>query len=135
MQDVDLNYIAVVVAALVPMVLGAVWYTPVLFGRQWLAASGRTEEEVAEGPGIGYVLAAVAALVISYALARVVRWAEVDDLWNGALVGLLAWLGFVATTSAVNTFFAGRPRTLYLIDSGYYLVSFLVMGAIHGVWD
>jgi hypothetical protein len=45
--------------------------------------------------------------------------------------------GFVATTSAVNTFFAGRPRAraLYLIDSGYYLVSFLVMGAIHGVWD
>ena len=135
MQDVDLNWIAVVVAALVPMVLGALWYSPVLFAQPWMRAVGKTEEDLRSGATTGYVVAALAALVISYSLARIVRWAEVDDLWNGALVGLLAWIGFVATTSGVNTVFAGRPRSLFAIDSGYYLTALLVMGALHGVLD
>jgi hypothetical protein len=109
LQDVDLNWIAAVVIAVVPMVLGAVWYSPVLFARPWMQAVGKSEEDLRGGGTWQYGVAVLAALVISYALARVVRWAEVDDLWNGALVGLLAWVGFVATTSAVNTAFAGRP--------------------------
>jgi Protein of unknown function (DUF1761) len=135
MQDVDLNWIAVIVVAVFPMVLGALWYSPVLFARPWMQAIGRTEEDMRSGAATGYLVAALGALVISYSLARLARWAEVDDLWNGALVGLLAWIGFVAATSGVNTVFAGRPRILFAIDGGYYLVAMLVMGALHGVWD
>jgi uncharacterized protein DUF1761 len=133
-QDVDLNWLAIVVAAFVPMLFGALWYSPVLFARPWMRAVGRSAEELT-GASLGYGLSAVMAVVTSYALARVVRWAEVDDLWNGALVGLLVLLGFVATILAVSTYFGGRPRTLWAIDAGYWLVALLVMGAIHGVWD
>ena len=72
---------------------------------------------------------------MSYALARIVRWAEVDDLWNGALVGLLVWVGFVATVLAVITYFGGRPRSLWFINAGYQLVALMIVGAIHGIWD
>lgn len=134
MQDVDLNWIAIIVAAIVPMVLGALWYSPLLFADPWMRAVGRTREELT-GAGLGYALSAVAALVTSYALARIVRWAEVDDLWNGALVGLLVWIGFVATVLAVTTYFGGRPRNLWLINASYQLVALVLMGAIHGAWD
>jgi hypothetical protein len=70
----------------------------------------------------------------SYALARIERWAEVDDLWNGACVGLLIWVGFAAGLLAVTTYFGGRPRRLWVINAGYQLVSLVVMGAILGVW-
>ena len=133
MQDVDINYVAVIVAAIVPMVLGALWYSPALFARPWMRAVGRTEDELG-GMALGYVVSAVAAVLSSYALARIERWAEVDDLWNGALVGLLAWVGFVAGLLAVTTYFGGRPRTLWVINAGYQLVSLVVMGAILGVW-
>ena len=72
--------------------------------------------------------------VMSYALARIVRWAEVDDLWNGALVGLLVWVGFVATVLAVTNYFGGRPRALWFINAGYQLVALLIMGGILGGW-
>ncbi|MEK6275006.1 MAG: DUF1761 domain-containing protein [Actinomycetota bacterium] len=133
MQDVDINYVAVIIAALVPMVLGALWYSPALFAGPWMRAVGRTEDEL-RGMGLGYVLSAVAAVLSSYALARIERWAEVDDLWNGACVGLLAWVGFVAGVLAVTTYFGGRPRALWIINAGYQLVSLVVMGAILGVW-
>jgi Protein of unknown function (DUF1761) len=133
-KSVDVNYIAVVVVALIPMVLGALWYSPILFADRWMRAVGRTREELGDAP-LGYLLSAVAALVTSYALARIIRWAEVDDVWNGALVALLVWLGFVATVLAVTTFFGGRPRELWLINAGYQLVALVLMGAIHGVWD
>jgi hypothetical protein len=134
MQDVDLNWIAIIVVAIVPMLLGALWYSPVLFAEQWMRAVGRSREELT-GASLGYVLSAVAALVTSYALARIMRWAEVDDLWNGVLVGALVWVGFVATVLAVTTYFGGRPRQLWLINAGYQLVALVLMGAIHGVWD
>jgi hypothetical protein len=133
MQDIELNWIAILVAAFVPMVLGALWYSPMLFARPWMRAVGRTPEEIS-GASLGYAISAIGAVITSYVLARIVRWAEVDDLLNGALVGLLVWLGFVATVLAVNTWFGGRPRALWAIDAGYQLVALLIMGAIHGAW-
>ncbi len=133
MQDVDLNWIAIVVAAIVPMVLGALWYSNALFARPWMRAVDRTEEEL-KGSSLGYLLSAIGALLMSYALARIVRWAEVDDLWNGALVGLLVWLGFVATVLAVTTYFGGRPRALWFINAGYQLVAMVLVSALDGVW-
>jgi Protein of unknown function (DUF1761) len=133
MQSVDINYWAVVVAAIVPMVLGALWYSPALFARPWMRAVGRAEAEMS-GMGLGYVLSALAAVLGSYALARIERWAQVDDLWNGVLVGLLVWVGFVAPVLAVTTYFGGRPRVLWFINAGYQLVSLAIMGAILGAW-
>jgi hypothetical protein len=132
-QDVDINYWAVIVTAIVPMILGALWYSPAMFARSWMQAVGRTPEEMS-GVKMGYVLSAAAALITSYALARIERWAEVDDLWNGGLVGLLVWLGFVATVLAVTNYFGGRPAKLWFINAGYQLVSLVIMGAILGTW-
>jgi hypothetical protein len=134
MESVDLNWAAIFVVALVPMVLGALWYSSALFVEPWLRAVGRTKEELS-GAALGYVLSAVAALLMSYTMARIVRWAEVDDLWNGALVGLLAWVGLVATVLALTTYFGGRPRRLWVINAGYQLVALVLVGAIHGVWE
>lgn len=134
MQNVDINWIAIIVAAIVPMVLGALWYSPVLFADPWMRAVGRTREELGDA-SLGYLLSAGAAFLTSYVLARIMRWAEVDDLWNGAFVGFTVWVGFVATVLGVTTYFSGRPRTLWLINAGYQLVALVLMGAILGAWD
>ena len=134
MESVDLNWAAIIVAALVPTVLGALWYSPALFAEPWLRAVGRTKEELG-GAWLGYVIGVVSALLMSYTLARIVRWAEVDDLWNGALVGLLVWLGLVATVLAATTYFGGRPRRLWVINAGYQLVALVLVSGIHGAWE
>ncbi len=134
MQDVEFNWLAVVVAAAVPMALGALWYSPLLFARPWMAAVGRTMEELTDAR-LGYFISAVGAVITSLVLSALVDWAEADKLFEGVLVGLIAWVGFVATTSAVNTYFGGRPRALWLIDNGYHVISLAVMGAILALWD
>lgn len=82
-----------------------------------------------------YVVALAASFLMAYVLARVVDWAGATSFGDGLLVGLLTWVGFVATTIAVNGIFAGRTWRLWAIDSGYYLVNLLAMGAILAVWD
>ena len=133
MNDVDVNWWAVLVAALVPMVLGAMWYSPVLFADRWLRAIGKTQEELGEGPGALYGLAVLNAAVLSVVVAVVAGWAGADTLFQGLAVGALVWAA-VATTSLVNSTFAGRPLDLWALDSGYHLLSLLAIGAIVGVW-
>jgi hypothetical protein len=90
MQDVDVNWIAIIVAAIVPMVLGALWYSPMLFAEPWMRAVGRTHEELGDA-SLGYLLSAVGAFLTSYVLARIMRWAEVDD--PGTAPSSASWCG------------------------------------------
>jgi hypothetical protein len=133
LEAIELNWIAILVAAFVPVVIGALWYSPMLFARPWMRAVGRTPEEIS-GASLGYAISVVGALITSYVLARVIKWAEVDDLFNGALIGVLIWL-VIASVIAVNTWFGGRPRALWAIDAGYQLAALVVMGAILGAWE
>jgi hypothetical protein len=137
MQDVDVNWIAVLVAGIVAMVIGAVWFSPRLFARPWMRAIGKTPEEIAASgsANLGYAVAALSSLVVAYLMSWVVDWAEAGNVFEGAATGFLVWLGFVATTFAVNTAFGGRPWMLYLIDAGHFLAVFVVVGAIVGAWQ
>ena len=137
MQDVDVNWLAVLVAGVAAMLIGALWFSPWLFARPWMRAIGKTQEEIAASGSakVGYAVAAVSSLVVAFVLSWIVDWADADTVVEGAATALLVWIGFVATTLAVNTAFGGRGWTLYLIDAGHFLAVFVVVGAIVGAWQ
>jgi surface polysaccharide O-acyltransferase-like enzyme len=131
------NYLAVLVAAILNMVIGAAWYSPGLFGKSWMEMVGLKPEDAQKrmaGMQRAYALMFVASLLIAYALARVLWYARVEAAGGGLMIGLLAWIGFVATTHGANYLFEGRPFRLYSINTGYSLVSFVLMGALLGAW-
>ncbi len=131
------NYLAVLVAAILNMAIGALWYSPSLFGKSWMELAGIRAEDAekrAAGARRAYSWTFVASLVMAYALARILWYAKIGSLGGGAAIGLLAWLGFVATTIGANYLFEGRPCRLYKINVGYPLVSLIVMGALLGAW-
>ena len=139
-MDMDLgsiNYIAVVVAIVVNMALGAAWYSPLLFAKPWMAANDLTEESIREGgsPTRGYIVALIASIVIAFAIALFGQASGVDTAVEGLLLGLAAGLGFVATTFAANYIFESRPLKLYLINAGYPIVSFTLIGLLIGAWQ
>ena len=129
MPSVDVHWLAVIVAAVVNMVVGSVWYSKGLFGKEWAKLTGRKLEDMSGG-GKGYGVAAVGALVQSWILAHFVIYAGSDTFWKGLMTGFWLWLGFVAVTMAVGIMFEGRSWMLWKVNAGYFLVVLLINGGL-----
>ena len=134
MPSTDINYLAVVVAALLSMVIGAIWYAPQVFGAQWMALLGKKPKDLQDGANTGYVVAGLGFLLLAYVLAHFVDYAGSNTFAKGLETGFWLWLGFTATTLAINSSFSFRPQKLWAIDAGYYLACFLVSGALLATW-
>ncbi len=136
------NYLAVLVTGIVIFALGGLWYSPVLFVKKWLALQGRTvEQERAQAASanmpVMYLSAFITALITAWVMALVFAHFDrsIELSWaHGVLFGFLFWLGFAATTSYATAIFSGKPKQLWLIDSMYNLVSFVIAGIILAVW-
>ncbi|MEJ8574867.1 DUF1761 domain-containing protein [Microbaculum marinum] len=126
-----INYLAVVIAAVVGLAAGAIWYRA--FGTVWMAALGRTRADVTPKPG-PYVVAGIAQLLMAYMLAGVLGHLGEVNVQNGIVGAAFIWLGFVATSIAVNDSFQGARVTLTLIDAGHWLVVLTLMGAVLGAF-
>jgi hypothetical protein len=134
MPTAEINYAAVLVAGSLSMVIGMIWYSLSVFGRPWMKEVGLKEKDLKKGPGVGYLLAVGGSLVQAYILAHFVDYTGAVTWVDGAVTGLWAWAGFVATAFAVNYVFAQRSANLWAIDSGYYLALLLAQGALLAVW-
>ena len=122
------NWVAVIVAAAANIVISTVWYLPQVFGKQWAVLNGR---EVGTPPNpMLYVIAIIGSLISAYVLALVLHATGAGSITDGIVVGLIAWLGFIATTQAVGGAFEGRSWTLFGINAGNGAVTYAVMGAI-----
>lgn len=134
MMSVTINAWAVLVAALVNMVVGTLWYSPTFFGKTWSGLIGHKMEDMRKNGGTSMMVAVLVALVQAFILAHFVRYANATTVVSGAAVALMLWVGFVGATSGLNTAFAGRPWKLWAIDSGYFLVVMLINGALLASW-
>ena len=124
----DINFIAILAAAFAGMVSGAVWYG--IFAKPWMRAVGY-ESEPQPNPSI-YIVAAIAQLVIAYMLWVLFSHFPSVDLWDGVFAAFFLWLGFCLAPMAVNHRFQSKGWDLTLIDGGYWLVVFVLQGAIIG---
>jgi len=135
MSFAGLNYLAIVIAAVVAWLAGAAWYTTL--GRVWTAAMGLTVEEMHQrrnrpGAYLPFLYTFVAELVMAWVLAGLLGHIGALTLRGGLISGAFCWLGFVITTLVVNYSFAMRGWRLLPIDGGHWLVVLLLMGAIIG---
>ena len=131
----DVNWIAVVAAVVVHQVLGFLWYGA-LFGKMWLAATGKTPEEMAEsGTNSAYIFSTLASLVIVTSTALVLAGVEARTLADGMGWGLLLGIGFIAMSVVVAAIFQETNRTVAGLYAGYQIVSLAIIGAILGAWQ
>lgn len=129
----DVNYLAVLVATVAFMVIGALWYSPLLFAKPWMADTGITAETAWQGNNaVLYAVTAVLAFVSSLTLALFLG--PDPRVGPGALAGLVAGVGFALTSMVTTGLFNYTKPRLMLIQSGYYVVSLTVAGAIIGAF-
>lgn len=137
MPPVQINYPAVLAAAGATLLIGALWYSPGLFGRLWARAHGFQEDQLAElrrTVARIWLVSLLCYLVVALVLAMLVSYLGLSRAVEGLGLGFLLWLGFAATLGLTQSVFAGRGIAAYLIDTGYQLVYLLAMGALIAAW-
>lgn len=135
MIDTSINYWAVLVAAIAQMIIGFVYYSPAVLGKQWMKWSKMEESDLKAGnmpKVLGYSL--VISLVTAYVLAHIIGFSDAQTITMGLQGGFWVWLGFVATTTFNTVLYEKKPFKLYVLNNGYQLISLLVMGAILATW-
>jgi hypothetical protein len=127
----QVNHLAALAAAVSAFVLGGLWYSPMLFGRIWAREAGVDMQKTGH-PAKVFGGAFVMALIASYLMATLLG--NAPSLHQGLHLGLLVGAGFVATSFGINYLFAQRTFTLWLIDGGYHIGQFVLVGLILGLW-
>lgn len=133
MEEMYINHLAVIVAAISMFVLGGLWYGP-LFGKAWMDANGFTEQDLENSnPAKQYGLSLLFAIVMAYNLAGFLGDPGTDMAW-GATAGFLAGFGWVMLGVAVISLFEQRSWKYILVNGGYMTLAFTLMGLIIGAW-
>ncbi|MCC6292738.1 MAG: DUF1761 domain-containing protein [Bryobacterales bacterium] len=133
MDPSKLNWLAVGAAALATFLLGGIWYSPALFGRAWQRETGLSDAQLQQRSlAVVFGTSFVLALIMAFNLAAFLQGPP--DLAWGMAAGALAGIGWVAMAMGVTYLFEARSMKLFLINAGYHAVSFVIMGAILGVW-
>jgi len=126
----DINWLAVVVATVSSFALGGLWYGP-LFSKAWMNLTGMTKEKGAQA-SMALTFGGTFALNLLIAIALLTG---PHAGWKmGLHTGIFSSLFFVATSIGVIYLFEQRPLRLWLINAGYQVVNFAIMGSIIGAW-
>jgi hypothetical protein len=130
----NVNYFAVLAAALSTFILGGLWYSPLLFGKAWMRANNFTDSDVqtfSKARMFGWSI--VFSLVMALNLAMFLAAPDTNASW-GATAGALAGLGWVAMSVAIIGLFENRSWSYIGINGGYVTIAFTIMGLIIGAW-
>lgn len=130
----DLNWLAVVVAGLAYFVLGAVWYSEPLMGRQYRSALGLDPDRSGTPEPKSLIVNLVGWLVSALALALVMVAAGASGVGDGILFGLLVGVGMVVSQMLVTTTYEGRGTALVKVNAPYAIIGYVVMGIILATW-
>ena len=128
-----MNYWAVLVAAVSSFVVGALWYAPFITGKAWQREAGLSDEDLknanmARTFGLAFILS----VIISFGMAMF--FGGQADLQDGTMWGMMTALFFVIPSFGINDLFEHRPLKLFLINAGYNLIIYTIIGAILGAW-
>jgi hypothetical protein len=134
MANIQLNHMAIVVAALSTFFLGGLWYSPILFGKAWQKENKLTDEELKKGNmALIFGLSFIFSLLMAYNLAFFISSPEID-LAMGTLYGFLTGFGWVMLGIGIISLFERRSWKYILINGGYMTLAFTLMGLIIGGW-
>jgi hypothetical protein len=135
----ELNWLAVIIGAIIYFALGALWYSPVLFGRQWQRAIGWDPERTPpEMKATTYVVPFVAYLVMAIAVGLLAAATGTDTIAEGVILGLVLAIGLSLMHTLVDaTFDPNRPEpwTWFGINGSYNAIGLFIVAVVVAAWQ
>lgn len=133
MENLYINHIAVFICAVMSLVIGGLWWSPLLFAKPWQLANGLSDEQIANGsPLRTFGLTFLLAWLISYNLAFFLGAPGTTWQW-GVTAGLLTAV-WVVCMFIIIALFEQRSWKYVAINCGYIVLYFAAIGFILGVW-
>lgn len=129
------NYLAITLAAVACFLFEAAWYS--WFLQSWLDGTGRSAQWLVStgvNPALQYATALLSSAVIAAAISCVTQLTGPQTTLRGMRVGAMLWLGCVVTTWATEYAFEVRTYKIFAINTGFWLIGMVIMGAIVGAW-
>ena len=130
LASVTLNWWAILITGVINVILGGIWYSPMVFGKTWMELTGIKEMKPNPKTMFGMF---VVALLIAAVLTHFVVYASAGTFMLGLEVGVLAAIGFVVLPGASSTLASGTSWKLWAINTGYWLVALAIMGGFLAV--
>lgn len=129
-----MHILGIVLAAVAGFVFGGLWYSPPAFGHMWARESGTpdTHNPDPKAQIRFFVILLVLLALVAVVLSRVMLWDDLRGAVNGFIIGALSGVLAIAVVG-MDTLFERKSLKLFLINAGYYFISFCVMGAIVGL--
>lgn len=159
----NLNFLAILVASIIPMVIGFIWYNPKVFGLAWMRSAGMTEEKMKSG---NMAVIFGVSILLSFLLAFSVNGMVVHQFGalqmiggdpttalpsyqsfmndygtthrsfgHGALHGGMSGIFFVLPLLGINALFERKSWKYILVNTGYWTVTLAIMGSILCGWQ
>lgn len=139
-MNIEVNYLAVLLAGVASMAAGFLWYSPLLLGKPWMKERGFTEATLKKAQadmgklyGVSFVVSLVSAYVLTHVMVMSENFFHYPMVSTGLISAFWMWLGFVMPTQVTATIFGNKNWKLLKIDTGYQLVSLLAMGLVIGM--
>ncbi|VVB53760.1 Uncharacterised protein [uncultured archaeon] len=131
------NVLGVLAGAVAAWIVGFVWYSPQVFLKRWLKLTGITEKEMAENMkksmASTFLIMFLSAVVTVFVLARLIYFTGNTTLFGSLKIAFCAWVGFMAMPGLNSVLMEKKPKELYLLNMGHFLVALLVSAIIIGL--
>ena len=132
MQLQNINLWAVSLAAITNVVIGSFWYSPFIFGKNWMHEKGFTEETFKKGHPIWLILLLSFLFGFVGAMSMAFFLTPESTTLSGAGMGALVSLVWISASKANTALFENTSFKLILIHAGYDMIGYMVMGSILG---
>ena len=129
----EVNLIAILVGAVLTIIFGSLWYSPLMFGKLWMEETGMREEDK-KGAVNAYIGGLINSFITTFVLAVIIRWIGVDNVRDGAWIGFWVWLGFVATTQFAGVLWERKSIKVFGICASFSFITLTLLGALLAWW-
>jgi len=132
-MQMHVNYVALIVAAAIQWVVGALWYG-VVFKKSWMKLTGVTQGGSRGRAAFAMICSFVASLILSFVLVNIFIMAGTSTFMSGAALAIVCWLGFMAPPLITQHIYESRPANLFAINAGYWVVAMAISGGVLAAW-
>ncbi len=134
------NLWAVLASTVASIIIGSIWYGPMLFGKKYMQAVGmdswtpEKREKMRKAAGMSYFGQTIASAIMFYVLSGIIVWYDKTSASGGAAIAFWMWLGFIFPTKLGDLLWGGN-KTIFWLSIGGSFITLLVGGAIIGVMN